>query len=327
MKRRVKKPILAAIIFLLVLGSLFLVFKLFDKNEQDDVTTIDEIEIRTSNIIVDEKEYKIKNNLDVMLFTGIDSYDKQKSKENSFADCNLLLVFDHDKKTILPIHINRNLMCEMNELETGGKIKSKQFKQLAYAYGYGDADMLSLINIKNSVSSLFNNININNYLLVNYSAISTIADNAQGIDVLIEDDFTGVDDSLVSGETITLKGKQALNYVRPILDKEDAGSNECMKRQRTFLKSFFNKCKIRSEDSKYIDNVFSKIENDLLSNQTLNDLTELAKTFVEYNILGSIVLEGENKKVGNQNEYYVDQSIIDDICVKYILTEVEKGGN
>lgn len=68
-------------------------------------------------------------------------------------------------------------------------------------------------------------------------AVPYINDLVGGVPVTVLDDFSGIDDSLVEGETITLKGEQALHYVRIRGGLEDSSNLNRMKRQQQYLES------------------------------------------------------------------------------------------
>ena len=56
-----------------------------------------------------------------------------------------------------------------------------------------------------------------------------------GVTLEVLDDFSGIDDTLVQGETVTLKGQQALTYVRSRGGLEDSTNLHRMERQRQYL--------------------------------------------------------------------------------------------
>ena len=59
-------------------------------------------------------------------------------------------------------------------------------------------------------SFLLGGTEIDHYLAMTMSAIPQINDLVGGVPVTVLDDFSGIDDSLVKGEEITLMGEQAL---------------------------------------------------------------------------------------------------------------------
>lgn len=328
MKRRITKGILAIIIILLVFGTLLLLVSLFENIKNKE--TLEEYEdVTPSYTVINGKNYEMKDNIQVIMCVGLDTYENETTEDytnNKFADFITLLILDKENKTTLPIQINRDMMCDVDILGVGGKLAGKTYRQIAYAHTYGNGDMNSLVNVKNSLTPLFHDVKVDYYLSLTMDAVPIINDEVGGVDVLVEDDFSNIDSGLIQGEYVTLHGNQALTFVRSRMLLEDSSNTSRMKRQRVYLRGLYDKCKGKQNDEKFVYNILSDVGDNLISNTTIADLSNLGNLLIEYDLLENISLNGEAKKGERLMEYYVDQNSIDELCIKYLFDEV-KGGN
>ena len=328
MKKRIIKGILVVLIFVLIFGTIFGIVRLIE-NKQDEEVSENYENVNINYTEINGKKYELKDNIEVILCVGLDTYENEFTEDytnNKFADFVTLLILDNENKTTLPIQINRDTMCDVNILGVGGKLAGKVYEQLAFAHTYGNGDMNSLINVKNSVSSLFHDVRVDYSLSLTMDAVPIINDEVGGVEVLIEDDFSNIDNSLVLGEKVTLLGEKALTYVRSRYGMENSSNIARMRRQRVYLRGLYEKCKGKQNDEKFVYNILSDLGDNLVSNTTLYDLSDLGNLLIEYDLQDAITLDGETKVGESFMEYYVDQKQIDKLCVKYLFNEV-KGGN
>lgn len=330
MKRNTTRVLIVLLTILLIFGSLFFVVKIIDNKKNQEMIeyyeNVENVNIDYANI--NGKDYLKKDNIETILFVGLDSYEREIVEDytnDNFADYVTLLIVDKEEKTILPIQINRDTMCEMDILGIGGKLAGKDFKQLAFAHTYGSGDIESLINVKNAVSKIFYNLNIDYYISLTMNSVSRVNDAVGGVEVLVEDDFSGIDESLKMGENITLKGNQALTFVRTRSGLEDSSNVNRMKRQRVYLKALFDKCKENSENDKFIYDVLDGVGDSLMSNTSIYDLSDIGNKLLAYRLFDTVTLTGELKKGETFMECYLNQNDIDSICVRYLFDEIRKG--
>lgn len=66
-------------------------------------------------------------------------------------------------------------------------------------------------------------------------------DSVGGVTVMVNDDFTGVDDTLIKGEAVTLYGVHAMNFVRSRMSmKDDPVNINRLARQREYLNALYS---------------------------------------------------------------------------------------
>ena len=178
--------------------------------------------------------YAPKQGQETMLLIGLDKMDPLKQSEgynnNTQADFLLLAVFDDIEEKVHVLHINRDSMAEIPVLGVDGQPAGSVTGQLALAYTYGSGLNDSCANTVDAVSDFLYGIEIDHYVAMTMGAIPYLNDLIGGVEVTVLDDFSGIDDSLVEGETITLKGEQALHYVRNRAELEDSTNLNRMKR-------------------------------------------------------------------------------------------------
>ena len=166
----------------------------------------------SDKVVVDGELYKHDNDKILVLAVGLDSYEQVETDgymNSELADFLYLLVIDKYDNSITPIQINRDSMVEYNVLGVTGGIADKTFGQIALSHTYGDGGLTSLCNTKDAVSDLFYGAHINYYISLTMDAIPIINDELGGVSVYVEDDFTGIDDSIIQGQYCTLYGQSA----------------------------------------------------------------------------------------------------------------------
>lgn len=267
-----------------------------------------------------EVDYKRKNNQELVLFVGLDSNERiieDSYRNNYLADTIILLVIDNDNKEILPIQINRDTMVNYQVLGVGNKLAGEEYGQIALAHSFGDGGISSLVNVKDAVSDLLTGININEYLSITMDAVPLVNDETGGVEVLIEDDFSNIDETLIKGEYVTLHGEQALTYVRSRMGLDDSSNINRMNRQKNYLKALYDKSKtLIKEDNDYVPRTFNSISEYLMSNLDIYGLSDLTNKVLEYKVLDSISLNGEIKV---NDDGYVENILDEDETIDFCI--------
>ena len=127
--------------------------------------------------------------------------------------------------------------------------------QLALAHTYGSGEEDSCENTVLAVSNLLYGMEIDHYVSLTMDGVALLNDLVGGVTVEVLDDFSGIDDSLVQGETVTLQGQQALTYVRSRGGLEDSSNLHRMERQRQYLGALQQQLKaaVQQEDGFTLD--------------------------------------------------------------------------
>ena len=266
-------------------------------------------------------KYVPKGNIETFLVLGLDKYEGLSGADSynndKQADFLMLFIFDNDAKKYTAIQINRDTMVDINVLGVAGNKIDTVYGQIALSHTYGNGKDLSCHNVANSISSLLMGISVNHYISLTLDAVPIVNDLVGGVTVEVLDDFTGIDDSLVKGETVVLKGNQALTYVQTRQGLEDSSNSTRMKRQQQYIKALheaFNEC--ATSDDSFIVDASLKISGYMVSDRSVTQLQVLAQKLTEYEFLGIENIAGESVVGSKFMEFYPNKEEIKKMVIK-----------
>lgn len=319
-KKRNTKKIFVLIIFLLVFVCVVLgVFFWESKQKQEAMLVQAEIDEparkrREGWVERDGVWYVPKQDQETMLLIGMDKMDPLEASEsynnNAQSDFLLLAIFDNTKETTTLLHINRDTMAQIPVLGVTGQPAGSITGQLALAHTYGSGLQDSCVNTVNAVSDFLYGIKIDHYVAMTMGAVPYINDLVGGVPVTVLDDFSGIDDSLVEGETITLKGEQALHYVRIRNGLEDSSNLNRMKRQQQYLESMAKQIENLDEDFSISPQQISTISKYIISDCSIDTLSRMAEQFVDYPLQEMQDIQGEAIVGEEYMEFYADEAAL-----------------
>lgn len=321
-KRRYLKyiAVILAIIFVASVG--FLGLELWDK-QQDKFPQSDYIEAVTE---FDGKEYKLKDNIETFMVLGLDKYEGESSADSynndRQADFLMLYVFDKENKSYSAISINRDTMTEVNILGIAGQKIDTVNKQIALAHTYGNGKEVSCRNTADALSLLFMGVKIDHYISVTMDAVPILNDLVGGVKLEILEDFGNIDNSLVKGETVTLNGEQALNYVRGREGIGDSTNASRMKRQKQYLDALTQRfAQKHKDDGEFIATAAAKISDYMISDRSVTQLEEIAKRISSYSHQSVIELEGTSKVGEKFMEFHPDKKALKKMVIDLFYQE------
>lgn len=260
-------------------------------------------------------EYVQKDNIETFLVMGLDKFGETSSEESynndQQADFLMLLVLDNDAKNCTAIHINRDTMAKVNILGVNGNKIDTVEKQIALAHTQGNGKNVSCHNTADAVSKLLLGIKVNHYISVTMDAVSIFNDLVGGVPVTVRDDFTGIDDTLVKGQKVLLKGKHALTYVRSRYGLDDSTNSTRMKRQQQYIEALYKKTlKCMERDSEFIAKASVKVKDYIVTDRSVTQLQSLAEKISEYEFTGILSFDGETKTIDKHVAFYPDEEAI-----------------
>lgn len=320
LKKPVYKYVIAICIIILAIGiGLFLILN--QKNETPNDSSSQESE--TSSIQHNGDKLVPKDNIETLLLIGVDKIStstKSESHESGTiqADFLMLFAFDNDKKEVSAIQINRDTMTDVNRLDIVGNTIGTETKQIALAYNfaYSDEGKINCRNTADAVSKLLLDTKIDHYISVAMDAVPVINDFVGGVEVTIQDDFSGVDDTFIKGKQIVLKGDKALQYVRARKSLKDGTNLGRMKRQRQYMDALADKItsNIKS-DSSFSLKLAEKLNPYVEFNSTEFQLNEYANKFNQYTYCGIKEIKGTTKIGEEFMEFYPDNDSLKEIVL------------
>jgi LCP family protein required for cell wall assembly len=255
-----------------------------------------------------------------MLVMGIDQegpvQDSGHYRNPGAADMVMLLIFDEKEENGRILYLNRDTMLRMPVLGLGGKEAGTTYAQLALAHTYGSGLEDSCENTKNAVSVLLNGIAIDYYIAVNMDAISILNDAVGGVTVTVEDDFSNVDPSISKG-TMTLRGEQAVSFVRSRKGLGDQLNLSRIQRQKTYLEGFTDAFhKTMEENPDFVVTVHDQVSPYLISDCSVNTISGMLSRYKGYEIVEIVTPEGENVLGEEYYEFHVDEESLDRLILR-----------
>lgn len=294
-KRKLMRGLAVALLAVFLLTGAFLLLELWEKRQSIFP------EQKTENTVYEYNgvEYVKNEDVESFLILGLDKFEDAINNDSynndQRADFLLLLVFDNGEKKFTAVHLNRDTMVNMNVLGVAGQKVGTVNKQLALAHTYGNGKDVSCRNTADAVSELLNGVKVNHYLSITMDAVPILNDLLGGVEVTVLDDFSGIDDTLIKGETVTLHGDHALTYVRERYGLEDSSNSTRMVRQRQYMTAVYDKAMLEIEnDDNFVIEASSKLADYIVSDRSVNQLQEIAKKLSQYKFTEIETLEGES---------------------------------
>ena len=267
-------------------------------------------------------KYMLKEDIETFVLIGLDKTLEDGGEIDAYnndkqADFIMVFVLDNEAKTVTPISINRDTMVDVNILGLSGNKVGTVNKQIALSYNYGNGGKVSCRNTLDSVSKLLLGMKMNHYLSVTMDGVPVYNDLVGGVEVEVLDDFTGIDDTLVKGQTVTLTGQQALIYVRSREGLEQNTNAARMVRQKQYLTALREKTMEKlNGDSEFAAELTVEMSDYIVSDRSVTRLQELLNKFSLYEFTEMLELEGETKLGALFWEFYPDEDSIKDVVVK-----------
>lgn len=319
-EKRTKNLKYAAVALAVVfLASAILLFVNIWENHQSLFPERD-FEVADSDLEYKGEEYRLKDGIETILVLGLDKFetaDIESYNNNKQADFLMLLVVDHENESCTALHINRDTIAQMDVLGVAGDAIGSVEKQIALAHTYGNGKEVSCRNTAEAVSNLLMGIEIDRYVSVTMDAVSVYNDFIGGVELTVLDDFSGIDDTLVEGETVTLLGEHALNYVRTRYGLDDSTNARRMVRQRQYLEAVYAKTlDFIDNDDEFVVEAAVKLADYIVTDYTGTGLQDLAKKISDYEFVEICELEGRNVRGDEHIEFYPDEDSIEETVVK-----------
>ena len=239
---------------------------------------------------------KYNNNIKNIVFIGV---DKQELSESDYyrsgGQSDVIIVFSMNLKTkeYFMLSINRDLAVPVENYNYDGSSYGVVDEQIALAYAYGDGARPSGRNVIKSLNWLLgSDMKFLGFIAAPIPIVSTLADAVGGVEVTIEDDFSGVDDTLVMGEKVNLTGKHAETFVRARMSMKESNTNSLrMNRQIVFMEAFMKKMKSSMSTDDLI-NMYSDVIDMVNTDMGRADITKWMLNCYNYTFKGTYRIDG-----------------------------------
>lgn len=273
--------------------------------------------------------YRQRQNLTTILVMGIDqpsNFDHGSSYRNGGqADFLRLIVIDHERKRVEQIQIDRDTMTPITVLGVLGNRSGIRTAQISLSHGFGDGKADSCELTVEAVSNLFFGTPIDFYVSLNLDGISELNDLLGGVTVTLEDDFSSIDPSMVSGITMTLQGDQAEVYVRSRRGI-GIGTNEArMKRQEQYLAQAITLIdEHQTSNREFVGEMYDALGEYLTTNLSRGQLINTAWQAKTYERMAPIKPSGSHE-VGTDGfmQFYIDEALLQKTVLELFYEEVK----
>ena len=276
--------------------------------------------ITSKTLVREDVSYFPRQDITVVLVMGIDQYgpvsDSEAYNNRGAADMVMLLVFDEKNEVCNVLHLNRDTMLEMPVLGIGGREAGTYYGQLALSHTYGSGLEDSCENTRNTVSNFLYGITIDHYVAMNMDAISILNDAVGGVTVHVTEDFSQVDPSIGKG-TVTLKGEQAIHFVRTRKDVGDQLNLSRIDRQQDYIDGFVDAFRTKQEqEAEFIARAYEEVSPYLVTDCSVNAVSGMIDRYGDYAIGEVVSPEGRNVIGEEYFEFYVDEEKLDDLILR-----------
>jgi LCP family protein required for cell wall assembly len=279
-----------------------------------------EVVAPSKTITRDGVDYFPRQDITVMLVMGIDEFGVMQSSGSSYnsgaADMVTLLIFDEKHEQTRILTLNRDTMLDVSVLGINGRKAGTTFAQLAIAYTYGSGMEASCESTRDTVLDFLYGITIDHYVAANMDAINRMNDAVGGVTVYVEDDFSAVDPTITKGE-VTLRGEQAINFVRTRKNVGDQLNISRMERHKSYASGFLKAFRQKMDQGEtFALSLYETISPYIVTDCSVTVLTSMMDRYADYEIVEIVSPEGENVMGEEYFEFYVDEQKLDQLILR-----------
>ena len=281
-------------------------------------------------VVYNGKKYQYNNRVTTLLYAGLDSFDELKQTaiygDKARADSIMLIVLDEVSKKMSVVAINRDTMTEVHRFSRNGDDLGVYVTHLGYAYTNGDGGEASCENLKTAVSTLFNNLPIDGYMVSNQTSIVMINDLVGGVTVTVpNDDLAAKYPELTTGNVVTLDESNVRAYVQQRDTAVDFSNEGRIERQKSFVLSFMDEFgAMVKEDASSVWDSLEACSDWMQTDITKNKYLSLADAFSNTNLTPDsyYILEGEDQLGELHDEFYYDEDALQELIIKLFYREI-----
>lgn len=275
--------------------------------------------VKTKTVTRDGVAYFPRQDMTVVLVLGIDRFGPVEESgaynNRGAADMNVLLIFDEVEKTCNVLHLNRDTMLQMPVLGVGGRQAGTIYGQLALAHTYGTGLEDSCENSRKTISDLFYGLKIDYYVAMNMDAIGILNDAVGGVTVHVTDDFSAVDPTITMGE-MTLKGDQAVSFVRNRAGVGDQLNTSRMERQKEYLNGFAEAFRAAQErDPGFLVDAYEAASPYIVTDCSVNAISGMIERYGDFEVQEIISPAGRSVLGEQYYEFYLDEEKLDELIL------------
>ena len=288
---------------------------------------------QTGDVVVrNGKKYRYNKELINILCLGIDKTTEEMEGQpkvsggSGQADAIVLVTIDPTAQTMKMTAIPRDTITEIETYDASGNSVGKSKNHLALAYAYGDGGKKSGELTVAAVSNLLYQLPIHGYAAIRMDAVEKLNDSVGGVTVTLPEEMQINGVTYDAGQSVTLTGSQALNYVRT-RDIEAAGANlQRMERQKGYAVSFIQSAKqALKKNPTLAAALYQDITADMVTNIGLDEAVYLASMLPQMQFSAEDIqtVQGTIRQGKKYEEYYADEDALQELILNTFYTEAE----
>jgi len=277
------------------------------------------------------KKYQFNKNIMTFLCMGIDtetdlSEVQEVSGSSGQADTIFLVVLNPDNGKMKIIGISRDTMTKIRTYDYHGNYIGESENHLGLAYAFGDGGRVSSEMMVDAVSKLFYELPVHGYFAVNLKAIEKLNNAVGGVSVTMPEDMVLGTQSYSQGENVLLTGAEAESFVRQRDMEAEGSNNQRMNRQKVYALAFLRAAKAAlKKDPLLVTDMYSDLKDEMVTSLSVDQAVYLATeiTGMSLNMDEIQMLEGTTKQGKIYEEFYVDDTALQELIIGTFYTEVE----
>ena len=263
---------------------------------------------KRTELTIGKKKYKLRKNMEILLIMGIDDRGTIKNDGETIhasqADCIYVYAFDHNKKTFQALQINRDSMASVREIFGHGFEDEFSNMQICLAHSYGKNEKARCLNTVEAVKKMISNTPIDHYVSLKMEGIATLNDQVGGVTIKMPAGLEKINPAFKAGENVTLRGKQAEDYLRARFYLDDDHNSERMIRQELYMKEWKKQAKSKlNNDSGFPAKMILALSEYMYSDMSANKLSSLVSSLKDYKDLGTLTPSGKTLEPGSGRKY------------------------
>ena len=269
------------------------------------------------------KFYRYNDDIVNILFIGMDNSISEIAAPNRLlisggnADALILLSIDTVNRTTFLLNILRDTMTEIAIHDIQGNFLRNEISQIALAHHYGDGREFSARLTTQAVSNLLFDLNIFRHIRLNIDGLVAATDLFGGVRLTLPDETVIAGRRYSAGESITLNGRQANDYLRR-RERTMTASTERSERHLHFIRAIFPQVGAAVKNDPFsIINTYSQLEQYVSTNMTIPELNYALQILTEtgFDINNTLRVPGELIMGEILVEFIVDKDELYDIII------------
>lgn len=293
------------VVVILLVVILNVVNYISDKFDKLNIVKFDDELFEDNQEHMDEDTIEIMKGYTNILLIGVDARDNDMSKINNrflnHSDTMIVCSINNETKEVKMVSIYRDTVLKMSDPENPNDYKYRKATEAIFYYGPQSTMNMMNVNL---------DLKIDDYVMVNWSALIEIVDAVGGVDIEItEEERMWIneyqkDTSKNTGKPYTelknsgyvhMDGMMATSYCRI---RYTAGSDyKRTERQRLVLSEIFKKAK--SMDVKQLDKVVDAIVTNVATSIDQTELIKMASSVASYSLGDNVGFPFDRQEMGH----------------------------